>query len=83
MSIPSLKRVKIETIAALDVWLSKNHEHRDSVMLILLDKSSGDKHIPRDVIIEAVKRGGWNSGRIYTLNGNQLGHVISPPEKRA
>lgn len=80
MAIPKLKRVKILSADELCVWLAKNVDIGQDIMLVMFDKSSGDKHIAREVVNEALVDAGWGSGRIYTLHGNQIGHVIRPPK---
>lgn len=78
MTIPNLKRVKISKSEELDVWLRKNCDYAQSIMLVLFDQSSGEKFIPVEIVNELVLLHGWQSGRRYTLNGNLIGHVISP-----
>jgi hypothetical protein len=78
VTIPKLKRVKILGADELRVWLAKNSNIGQDIMLVMFDKSSGDKHIAREVVNDALHDAGWRSGRVYTLHGNQIGHVISP-----
>ena len=80
MTIPNLKRVKILSEDELRVWLGKNSDIQQSVMLVMFNKASGAKHIGTDVVNAALDDLGWVSGRIYTLHGNMIGHVISPTE---
>ena len=78
MTIPNLKRVKILDEAALRVWLTKNTDIGQSVMLVMFDNSSAEKFIEPEAVNAALRDLGWGSGRRYTLNGNLIGHVISP-----
>ena len=77
MGIPNLKRVKITSEQELKVWLTKQPDQEQSVMLVSYTKTSRDKHVSCEQVHEALSLYGWTSGRRYTLNRHLIGHVIS------
>lgn len=76
MSIPSLKRVKISCGADLRIWINKNFDHREPVMLVTHSKSSPAKHVSRTQVQELIEAKGWICGRSYTLSAHLIGHII-------
>ncbi len=47
-------------------------------MIVTCDRSSPTKHVSRASVRSILAQHGWKSEKSYTLNGNLLGHVISP-----
>lgn len=78
MSIPNLKRVTISSVQQLENWVQKNADLGHSVMLVLFDKTGGERFIEPDVVSATLTAQGLNSGRRYTLHGNLIGHVVEP-----
>ncbi len=78
MTIPKLKRVKISSELDLRTWLAKNSELRQEVMIVTCNKSSPDKYVSSDQVRNVLGESGWAAGRRYTLDGNLVGHVVSP-----
>jgi len=77
MTIPNLKRIKINSEVELSTWLTNNADLEKSVMLVTFNKNSPEKHVSHDAVHSALKTHGWTPGRRYTLNANLIGHVIA------
>jgi hypothetical protein len=77
MSMPNLKRIKINSEQELRVWLGKQPNQEQSVMLVTFADASHGKHVTPKQISNALEDFGWAAGFKYTLHGKLLGHVIN------
>lgn len=75
--MPNLKRIKIISEKELQVWLTKQPDQIENVMLVTFADTTHEKHVSREQISAALSEHGWSAGFKYTLRGNLLGHVIS------
>lgn len=76
MSIPGLKRIRVATAQALRVWLERHPGHgagHGTEVMVVSDPGQ----ISAAQIAEVAQAQGWVSGMRYTLNGGQVGHVIT------
>lgn len=76
ITIPNVKRIKIQSVEELQTWLMKNTQSAQAMMLVTYNKKSDAHYIERDVMIDALAQHGWQSTRSYTLNAHLLGHVV-------
>ena len=77
MTIPNLKRIKVSSALELRIWLSKQPDYEQSIMLVTYSQSSHTNYVSREQVYDAVVEHAWEAGTRYTLNGNLLGYVIS------
>ncbi len=78
MGMPNLKRVNINSEQELEVWLARNSNHEDCVMVVIHTKASHRKFVSREQIREVLTTHNWKAGRSYTLgSADLLGHVIT------
>lgn len=80
MSIPNLKRVKLNSEQELINWLAKTNGPMPDVMLVTCNSKSHDKYLTTEQVRQAIVDRGYRAGRRYTLNGNLVGHVVSRGE---
>ena len=78
MNMPNLKRVRVASVHELRIWLEKNSGEDHRVMIVTCDRRSPSKYVSSENVRNILDEYGWMSERSYTLNGNLLGHVISP-----
>lgn len=82
MNMPSLKRIRVTSEQQLRSRLARLSPDDASVMLVTCTRSTPDKYLSPDCIRSAVIAHGWSNGRRYTLNANQIGHVIHRPQSQ-
>lgn len=70
--LPKLKRITINSGLELDVWLSKNADKEDSVMVVTHSDVSHRKYVSREQIEAVLKKHGWKSGNSYTVGSSNL-----------
>ena len=63
-----LKKVQVSAPDALWDWLSANHHSHDSYLLVTWKKSSKEKYVSRDEVLDALLAYGWIDGRRYALD---------------
>lgn len=84
MKIPNIKRININSKLELDVWLNKNSDQEECVMVVTHTKSSHPKFVSREEIAEVLTKHSWNAGQRYTLgSADLLGHVINQQESKS
>lgn len=78
MGMPNLKRININSELELDVWLARNANHKESVMVVTHTNTSHQKFVSREQIEEVLAAHSWKAGRSYTFGSSDLlGHVIT------
>lgn len=77
MAIPQLKRITIQAEQELDVWLARNSDHHESVMVVTRATASHRHFVSRELVAQLIASHGWKAGRCYTLGSDRLGHVIT------
>ncbi len=78
--LPNLKRITINSELELRVWLKKNPNHSESIILVTHTDESHKKYVSREQVIEVLAQHGWKTDSRFTLGSNLLGHVISKDE---
>ena len=79
MTLPQLKRIRIDSIDTLRQWLAKNDALAQGVMLVTRADASHLLHVTREQVQSALSDFGWVTDRRYTLNASFLGHAIRRP----
>lgn len=78
MGMPNLKRININSVQELEVWLARNASHEERVMVVTHTNTSHRKFVSREQIREVLTTYDWRAGRSYTLgSADLLGHVIT------
>lgn len=72
----SLKRIEIESEAALWDWLARHHEAQESYLLVTWKKAEKDKYVSRDQVLDALLAYGWIDGRRYALDETRTMQLI-------
>lgn len=70
--LPALKRITINSELELDVWLSKNIDAAESVLMVTHADASHRKHVSREQSAALLEKHGWASGRGYTIGSSKL-----------
>ena len=74
--VDDLERVQIDTKTSLWEWLSTKHDSDNSYLLVTWKKSSKDKYVSRDEVLDALLAYGWIDGRRYALNEHQTMQLV-------
>lgn len=70
--LPKLKRITINSELELEVWLSKNADKEESVLMVTHADVSHRKYVSREQIATSLKKHGWKSGSGYTIGSSKL-----------
>ena len=81
MTIPNLKRVSIGSELELRTWLKNHPDYVGRIMCVTKADSTHSKYVSSDEIQTTIGDFNWFGERRYTLNGNQIGHVIRSPSE--
>ncbi len=77
MGMPNLKRININSEQELEVWLAKNSNHEESVMVVTHTNASHRKFVSREQIGEVLTTHSWKAGPRYSIGSDLLGHVTT------
>lgn len=78
MGMPNLKRININSEQELEVWLARNANHKESVMVVTHTNTSHKKFVSCEQIGAVLIAHSWKAGQRYTLGSSDLlGHVIT------
>ena len=75
--LPSLKKVTINSELELNVWLKKNINQDESVILVTHTNEAHKKYVSRSQVNEVLAKYGWKTNSRFNLGSALLGHVIS------
>ncbi len=74
--LPALKRITINSELELDVWLSKNIDAAESVLIVTHADASHRKHVSREQSAALLEKHGWTSGSGYTVGSSKLHALV-------
>lgn len=70
--LPKLKRININSELELEVWLSKNADQEESVMVVTHTDVTHRKYVDREQIAAILKKHGWKSGSSNIVGSSNL-----------
>lgn len=82
MNPEKFERLEIASAAALEAWLSARHDQPDSVWLVTYKKSSPEKYVSREAVLDALIAWGWIDGVRKKLDDERTMQLISPRKQQ-
>lgn len=78
MDAEKFQKVEVSSTEALETWLAARHSQTESAWLVTFKKTSPDKHVSRDAVLDALIAWGWIDGRRMKLDDARTMQLISP-----
>ena len=75
--LPKLKKIRISSELELDIWLKRNTNHEESVILVTHTNKAHKNYVSRRQVNEILVQYGWEANSRFNLGSNLLGHVVS------
>jgi uncharacterized protein YdeI (YjbR/CyaY-like superfamily) len=78
LPIDRFVHVEVRNAAQLRDWLTVNHEQKESVWLVTFKKSTPEKYVSRQQVLDELLCFGWIDGVLRTLDDKRTLQLISP-----
>ena len=79
----TLPKIEIDSPDALWDWLADHHKSDDSYLLVTYKKSSPERYVSRDEVLDALLAFGWIDGRRYALDETRTMQLICKRKQQA
>ena len=74
----NFRKIQVASAAELRAWLSLHHGQPESVWLVTFKKSTPDKYVSRDEVLDELLCFGWIDGIRRKLDNHRTMQLISP-----